>query len=113
MNERSSKPKNSKYSKLEDSRSDEDDVNFKLKESVKVMYEIGDMSDNISHELSYQTGKLEQSTSKLGKIRGELMKGEKKIKKMMIRLRKNQLVYYLVILMLVLMGAFIVAKIFG
>lgn len=49
---------------------------------------------------------------KLGRIRGELMKGEKKIKKMMVRLRKNQLVFYLIILMMVLMAAFMVSKIF-
>lgn len=87
-------------------------MNVKLKESVKMMYEMEGMSDNISHELSNQTGKLENSTSKLGRIRGELMKGEKKIKKMMIRLRRNQLVFYLIILMIVLMAAFMVSKIF-
>jgi hypothetical protein len=91
---------------------EEEDVNVKLKESVKMMYEMEGMSDNISHELSNQTGKLENSTSKLGRIRGELMKGEKKIKKMMIRLRRNQLVFYLIILMIVLMAAFMVSKIF-
>lgn len=76
------------------------------------MYEISDMSDNISHELSNQTAVIENSTSKLAKIRGELMKGEKKIKKMMIRLRRNQLVFYMVILMMLLMAAFIITKIF-
>lgn len=40
------------------------------------------------------------------------MKGEKKIKKIMIRLRRNQLVFYLVILMVVLMAAFVVSRVF-
>jgi hypothetical protein len=40
-----------------------------------MMYEMEGMSDNISHELSTHTKKLENSTSKLGIIRGELMKG--------------------------------------
>ena len=76
------------------------------------MYEISDMSDNISHELSNQTSKIENSTSKLGRIRGELMKGEKKIKKMMIRLRRNQFVFYMIIIMMLLMAAFMISKIF-
>lgn len=71
------------------------------------------MSDNISYQLSNQTKQIENNTSKLGMIRGELMKGEKKIKRMMIRLRKNQFIFYMVILMLVLMAAFIVTKVFG
>lgn len=77
------------------------------------MYEISDMSDNISYELANQTNKMEQGISKLGKIRGELIKGEKKIKKIMVRLRRNQLVLYTVILMVVLMAAFLLIKILG
>ncbi len=77
------------------------------------MYEIGDMSDKISHDLSSQTAQLENSSSKLGRIRGELLKGEKKIRKIMLRLKRNQLLLYMVIIMIILMAAFVVAKVFG
>jgi cell division protein FtsL len=55
---------------------------------------------------------MEQGISKMGKIRGELIKGEKKIKKIMVRLRRNQLVFYVVILMVTLMIAFLIVKVF-
>lgn len=77
------------------------------------MHEISDMSDKISYDLSTQTAQLENSTSKLGRIKVELIKGEKKIKKIMLRIKKNQLVLYLVIMMILLMAVFLIFKLFG
>ena len=68
------------------------DTNYKLRDSVRVMQENLDISNNIEIELSNQTEKMKANKERLIDMREDIGKGEKHIKNMMLRIRKNKLV---------------------
>lgn len=68
------------------------DTNYKLKDSVKMMHETLEISDNIQVELDSQTNKMKANKERLIEMRDDIGSSERKIKGMMLRIRKNKVV---------------------
>lgn len=77
------------------------------------MYETMDMSENIQYELEGQSQRMVENKNKLTSVRDELKKGEKVIKKMMLRIRRNKLLLWSIIAFVLLVIVLIIWKIVG
>jgi septal ring factor EnvC (AmiA/AmiB activator) len=67
------------------------EVNSKLEEAVRLMYENEEISQNVSKELPSQTLKLISSKEKIAVIQHNLSKSEKTIRSIMRRIGKISL----------------------
>jgi hypothetical protein len=63
----------------------------------------------VGEQLADHSNRLLENKSKLGVIRDDLSKGEKKIKSMMMRIRKNKFILAAVLSIIVLIGIIILA----
>ena len=87
-------------------------VTEQLKDSVRVMYENMDISDNVNSELKDQSSRLTDSKEKVVGIRHDLVKGERKIKSMMVRARKNKCIVRGVLAFLFILAAVLIVSLF-
>lgn len=76
------------------------------------MYENLEISENVEEELQKQTGQLLNSKSKVVSIRDDLVRSERKIKSMMMRIRKNKLVVRVVIGIIIIVLLIIIVSYF-
>ena len=77
-------------------------VNEHLRDSVKLMYENLEIGEGVNEELKDQSQRMIRGKEKVVGIRHELGKSERRIKNMMMRIRRNKSILYLVLFVIVL-----------
>ncbi len=85
------------------------EVTNRLKESLSLMHENVDISNDIQIELADHTARMRNDKEQLLGIRDTLTSSEKKVKRMMGRIRKNKFVLSSVVAVIFLVVIIILA----
>lgn len=67
------------------------DTNYKLKESVRVMRENEEISNNVEIELVNHTKKMQNNKEQLLEMQGDIESSGQKIKSITLRIKKHKL----------------------
>ena len=76
------------------------------------MYENLEIDESVNRELKSQSNRMIGNKDKLVEIRHDLTKGERKIKSMMARARKNKVIVRCVLGFLIIMALVLIASLF-
>ena len=76
------------------------------------MYENLEIDENVNMSLKEQSNRMIGNKEKLVEIRHDLTKGERKIKSMMARARKNKLIVRSVLAFLIILALVLIASLF-